>query len=103
MSDIIADEMRDTGLSRKIDDLGRIVLPSEIRKSFGIREGDLLDISVENERVILSLQHSSCVFCNSTTDLKEFQTKMICATCIQDLTGSSPQPTGPDWDPFAAG
>ena len=100
--------MRDTGLSRKIDDLGRIVLPSEIRKSFGISEGDLLDIHIDDDRIVLSLQQQSCIFCKSTTDLKEFQRKMVCATCIRDLTGevaghSSAHAGGADWDPFAPG
>lgn len=96
MKDIIP-WMKDTGMHRKVDDLGRIVLPAEMRKSFGIKEGDLLDISVDEDRIILSLATDSCVFCRSKNDLKEFREKTVCAACIRDLTN----PTQPDWDPFA--
>lgn len=84
-------------MSRKVDDLGRIVLPAEMRKSFGIREGDRLDISVEEEQIILSRHMEGCVFCRSTDDLKEFKDRYICATCTQELSSSN----GRSWEPFS--
>ena len=58
--------IRNTGMVRKVDDLGRVVVPAEMRKSFGIREGDYLDISVEEDRIILSKRQDACVFCRSS-------------------------------------
>lgn len=94
--------MKDTGIARKIDELGRIVLPAELRKSFGIKEGDQLEISVDEDTIVLKMRQQLCVFCRSAHDLKEFNARMVCATCISDLTGSSAADTAPgDWDPFA--
>ena len=73
--------MRATGMARKVDDLGRVVVPAEMRKSFGIREGDYLDISVEDDRIILVKRQDACVFCRSSEDLKEFRGRMVCAGC----------------------
>lgn len=90
--------MKSTGMARKVDDLGRIVIPAEMRKSFGIKDGDLLDILVEGEQIILSKRQDSCVFCGSTNDLKEFKTRMICATCLGELTSG---PEVQTWEPFS--
>ncbi len=87
-------------MNRKVDDLGRIVLPAELRKAFGLQEGDLLDISVEEDRIILSPRQDFCVFCRGLTDLKEFKSRMVCATCLTDLSGRQEE-TAPEWDPFA--
>lgn len=92
--------MKSTGISRKVDDLGRIVIPAEMRKGFGIKDGDLLDISVEGERIIFSKRQDACVFCSSTSDLKEFKSRMVCAACIGELTGG-PEPQS--WEPFSPG
>lgn len=88
--------MKKTGLNRRVDDLGRLVLPADIRRSLGLHEGVMLDIMVEDDKVILVPRRESCVFCRSTADLKEFKEKMVCAACITELTGPEPQ-----WDPFA--
>ncbi len=89
-----------TGVSRKVDDLGRIVLPAELRRSFGLKEGAELEISVEEDRIILTPRRNACVFCGTQTDLKEFQGRMICTRCVGELSGSAQQPD-PQWDPFA--
>lgn len=91
--------MKKTGMNRKVDDLGRVVIPAEIRKSFGIREGDRLDIAVEGERIILTTCQDSCVFCRSTTDLKEFRGRLVCAGCTREMAG---EPDVGEWDPFSA-
>lgn len=90
--------MRSTGMSRKVDDLGRVVIPAEMRKAFGIKDGDLLDISVDENHIILTRREEACIFCSSTQDLKEFRNRMVCATCIGDLTGASEVSS---WEPFA--
>ena len=86
-------------MSRKIDYLGRLVLPSEIRKAFGIREGDHLDIAIEDERIILTLSHDRCVFCRSSDDLLEVKGRKVCGTCMKELSQSTSEKQ--DWDPFA--
>ncbi|MEO7804710.1 MAG: AbrB/MazE/SpoVT family DNA-binding domain-containing protein [Actinomycetota bacterium] len=90
----------DTGISRKVDGLGRIVLPAEIRRTFGIKDGDHLDIAVEDDRIILSVTDDRCVFCRSTVDIKLFRERMVCTSCRRELAGG--KPTDPaEWDPFA--
>lgn len=90
--------MQSTGMTRKVDDLGRVVVPAEMRKSFGIREGDYLDISVEDDRIILVKRQNACIFCRSANDLKEFRGRMVCATCSDELSASE----GPSsWELFS--
>lgn len=90
--------MRSTGMARKVDDLGRVVVPAEMRKSFGIREGDYLDISVDEDRIILVKRENTCIFCRSEKDLREFRGRMICATCTDELSA----PPAP-WELFSEG
>ncbi len=73
----------DTGMVRKIDDLGRIVVPAETRKLFHIHEGDQLAISVdsEQERIILRKLDANCTFCGSTKDVNPFRGKGVCGDC----------------------
>lgn len=85
-------------MARKVDDLGRIVLPAEMRKAFNIREGDHLEIAVEEDRIILHKRQDHCVFCRSVQDLKEYRDQMVCASCIQELTGGTPE--AGSWEPF---
>lgn len=92
--------MKSTGMSRKVDDLGRIVIPAEMRKGFGIKEGDHLDISVEGDQIIFSKKQDVCVFCGGSADLKEFKNRMVCAGCIGELTGG-PGPENQSWEPFS--
>lgn len=77
--------MKSTGVVRKIDELGRIVLPSEIRKVFGIREGDELDISVEGERVILQKRTDLCLFCGADESLVDYKGRKVCESCAGEL------------------
>ena len=77
--------MKSTGVVRKIDELGRIVLPSELRRVFGIHEGDELEISVDGERVILQKRHDVCVFCGGDGPSIEFKTRRICDDCLTDM------------------
>lgn len=74
--------MKATGIVRKVDELGRVVLPIELRRTLGISEKDPIEIFVEGESVILKRYEPSCVFCNSTTNIKQFRGKLICGECI---------------------
>ena len=77
--------MKSTGVVRKIDELGRIVLPSELRRVFGIREGDELEISVDGERVILEKRQDVCVFCSAEKPPIDFHGRSGCETCAGQL------------------
>ncbi|MFN2489713.1 MAG: AbrB/MazE/SpoVT family DNA-binding domain-containing protein [Actinomycetota bacterium] len=77
--------MKSTGVVRKIDELGRIVLPSELRRVFGIHEGDELEISVDGERVILQKRQDLCVFCSSGMPTVEFKGRQVCGGCLGEL------------------
>lgn len=78
-------EMKSTGIIRKIDDLGRIVLPAELRRSLDIGERDTLEIFVEGSAVVLKKYRPTCVFCDSTRDISVFRGKNICPRCLREL------------------
>ena len=77
-----------TGVARKVDQLGRVVLPSELRRALGIREGDLVDFSVEDRRIVIEKVEQRCTFCGSNTELREFRDRLVCATCATELGAS---------------
>ena len=67
--------MRSTGMSRPIDELGRIVIPKEIRRSFKIKDKDLLEIFIEGDSIVLKKAVSSCIICNSSEQIEEINEK----------------------------
>ena len=75
----------DTGIARKIDDLGRIVIPAETRRMFNIREGDHLFISVEAGNIVLRKMTDTCAFCQSDEDVVEFKGRGVCRSCLNQL------------------
>ncbi len=77
--------MKSTGVVRKIDELGRIVLPSEIRRVFAIHEGDELEISVDGEQIILNKRKDLCLFCGAESPQIEYRDRKVCENCAQDL------------------
>jgi len=77
--------MKSTGIVRKIDDLGRIVIPKEIRRTFKINERDSIEILTDNDTIILKKFKDSCTFCGVRDDLKLFKTKSVCPKCLKDL------------------
>jgi len=85
--------MTSIGVARKVDHLGRIVLPVELRRLFGIAEGDHLAISVDGERIILEKVRDRCTFCGSTDDLRVYRSKPVCAECARELVGGRDVPT----------
>ena len=80
-------EARSSGMTRKVDELGRMVLPSELRKRFRIHEGDHLAIHVEEERIVLTKVETGCVFCDSTDGLVNYRDKLICKDCKSAIEG----------------
>jgi transcriptional pleiotropic regulator of transition state genes len=70
---------------RRVDELGRIVIPVEIRKRFGIRDHDALEISVQGDDVVLSRPHHECIFCGREDQLVEYRERSICRNCLLRL------------------
>lgn len=76
---------KSTGIARQIDNLGRIVLPMELRRALGINVRDPLDISVEGDRIIIRRHYASCVFCGTTQNVGLFKEKPVCRDCFDKL------------------
>jgi len=83
---IEGENMKSTGIVRKIDDLGRIVLPKELRKVLDIEERDPLEIFVDGSTVMLQKYQPSCVFCGNAGDIRPFKGKNVCTDCISEFT-----------------
>lgn len=82
-------------MARKVDDLGRIVLPSELRRLHGIQAGDELSISVDGDAIILRKVAVGCVFCDTTDDLGLFKGKPVCQPCARIMAdGATAVPGG---------
>ena len=77
--------MKSTGIVRKVDELGRIVLPIELRRTLDIAEKDALEIFVDGDNIILHKYHPSCIFCDSTKNIINYKGKNICPDCIKKL------------------
>ena len=77
--------MKSTGIVRKVDELGRIVLPIEMRRTLDIEEKDALEIYVEGSSGILKKYKPSCIFCDTTKDIVVFKGKNICPKCLKEL------------------
>ena len=77
--------MKATGITRRIDNLGRFVLPAEIRKTLDIAEGDALEIFTDGDRIILQKYHPACEFCSNADNVVYFGEKRICRDCIEKI------------------
>ena len=79
--------MKSTGIVRRVDELGRIVLPIELRRTLDIAERDSLEIFVDGASIVLRKYQSSCIFCESVKDVVNFKGKNVCPKCIKELQG----------------
>ena len=77
--------MKSTGIVRKVDELGRIVLPIELRRTMDIGLRDTLEIFVEDDKIILKKYHPACIFCNDARDVIYYKDKLICKRCLEEL------------------
>lgn len=77
--------MKSTGIIRRVDELGRVVIPIEMRNKFGITEKDPMEIYVEGSSIILKKFEPNCTFCGNSKKLVEFQGKLICEKCLSNL------------------
>ena len=78
--------MKSTGIVRKVDELGRIVLPIEMRRTLDIAEKDTLEVYVEGDSIILRKYQDACVFCDSVRDLVNYKGRCVCQDCIAMLS-----------------
>ncbi len=79
--------MKSTGIVRKVDELGRIVLPIELRRTLDIGEKDALEIFTEGANILLKKYEPACIFCGDAKDVINYKSKNICASCMKELKG----------------
>ncbi|MDU4891005.1 MAG: AbrB/MazE/SpoVT family DNA-binding domain-containing protein [Clostridium sp.] len=77
--------MKNTGIVRKLDPLGRIVLPKELRKTLKLEEKDPIEIFVEGDLIILKKYEPACVFCGEANNVQNFRGKNVCKNCAMEL------------------
>lgn len=77
--------MKSTGIVRKVDELGRVVLPIELRRTLNIDIKDPMEIFVEGDLVILKKYEPACVFCGEAANVKNFRGKNVCHKCVAEL------------------
>lgn len=77
--------MKSTGIVRRVDELGRIVIPIELRRTLDIEIKDSLEIFVDGEQIILKKYSPSCIFCGNAKDVINYKGKNICQTCLEEL------------------
>lgn len=77
--------MKSTGIVRNIDELGRLVIPKEMRKKLGIANTDPVEFFVEEDRIIVKKYLPVCHFCGASEDVSEFKGKNICSACIEQI------------------
>lgn len=81
--------MKSTGIVRKVDDLGRVVIPVELRRTLGIEERDALEIYVDEEKIVLKKYEPACIFCGSAEGIENFRGRNICRECAAALVSKA--------------
>lgn len=77
--------MKSTGIVRKLDELGRVVLPIELRRTMDLNIHDTVEIFVEDDKIILKKYHPACIFCGDARDVTTFKGKLVCVNCLREL------------------
>ena len=77
--------MKSTGVVRKIDELGRIVIPIELRRTLNLEIKDALEIYVDGEQIILKKYEPACIFCGEVRDVINYKGKNICKNCLDEM------------------
>ena len=77
--------MKATGIVRPMDALGRVVIPIELRRNFGIKTDDSLEIFVDDEYIMLKKYEPACIFCGSNDDIKKIHGRSVCGNCIGEM------------------
>lgn len=77
--------MKPAGVVRKVDQLGRIVLPKSLRKRYQMNEGDPVEILVQGDHIILERYRPRCVFCSSMENVTEYKDRHVCGACMKEM------------------
>lgn len=78
--------IKSTGIVRKVDELGRLVLPAELRGTFRIDPKDPIEIFTEGDRIVLRKYEPACVFCGEASGASQFKGKNVCRSCVASMT-----------------
>ena len=78
--------MKSIGIVRKIDELGRIVLPIETRRQLNLDARDGVEIFVDEDKIILKKYHPACIFCGDARNVAPYKGKLVCKACLDELT-----------------
>lgn len=78
--------MKSTGIIRRVDELGRVVIPIELRNKFGIAEKDPIEIFVDGSNIVLKKFEPNCIFCGNSKKLSEYKDKLVCDKCLEKLS-----------------
>ena len=81
--------MKATGIVRKVDELGRVVLPVELRRTLGIDVRDPLEIYVDGNNIVLKKYSPSCLFCGQMEDMIVYRNRNICRNCLTELVAAA--------------
>ena len=77
--------MKSTGIIRKVDELGRIVVPIELRNKLNINVKDEVEIYVDGTSIVLKKYEPNCIFCGNTKNLVQYKDKLICQKCLENI------------------
>ncbi|MBR2907114.1 MAG: AbrB/MazE/SpoVT family DNA-binding domain-containing protein [Clostridia bacterium] len=77
--------MKSTGFVKKIDELGRILIPKELRSNMELDTKDALEMFVDGDRIVLQKYQPACIFCNNADDIIFFEGRRVCASCLSKL------------------
>ena len=80
--------MKSTGIVRRVDELGRVVLPIELRRTLEIEERDSLEIFTEENTIVLKKYQPACIFCGNARDVSTYKGRNICLNCREELAGT---------------
>lgn len=89
--------MRSTGVRRKLDDLGRVVIPAGIRRTLDLRDGDAIEFTVAGDEIILTRATDRCVVCgHQGQDLHEVRGRKLCERCVGEVASLAGRGATPD-------
>jgi transcriptional pleiotropic regulator of transition state genes len=92
--------MEPTGIRRKVDDLGRVVIPAPLRRSLGIEVGDELEVRLDGDRLVMAKPADRCVFCGAGSELQAFHERLVCWSCAAALRALDRERRGEPPSPF---